>query len=34
MNAKHPFEGSNPELECAVDLTAADLNAGLLEIGA
>jgi pimeloyl-ACP methyl ester carboxylesterase len=34
MNAKHPFEGSNPQLERAVDLTAAHLGASLLERGA
>ena len=34
MNAKHPFEGSNPELDRAVDLTAAHLGASLLEGGA
>ncbi len=34
MNAKHPFEGSNTELERAIDATAAHLGASLLESGA
>lgn len=32
MNAKHPFEGSNPELDLAVDLTADHLSESLLEV--
>jgi fermentation-respiration switch protein FrsA (DUF1100 family) len=33
MNAKHPFEGSNHELERAIDLTAGHLGANLPERG-